>query len=214
MINYSTFDNTNDPLPPLAVSADIQPNARYVACIFATHDFEISLNGGPWATFKSRRDLLATQTITSLKVKNPDPVNNLVVDFVFSDGQVKINLQNVSVDNLPAIQNVDIQNWPVNPIQGTFVPEIFNTLTSLADVAIVAADPAVIVSVAVATKRETIIKNPSSNTASIRVGGATTAAAVGLELGTGESITLTGSMAIYVYSATAQNISICEVHKV
>ena len=214
-INYSTFDNASDPLGLGKVSADIYPNSRYIACVSASHDFLVSLNGGAWATFKSRRDLLSVMEITGLKVKNPHTVDDLVVDFVFTDGQVKLNLQTTTIDNFPAVQSTNIQNWPATPIDGVCTPEVFNTVVDVADVSIVTG-AAVILSVSRATKRKTIVKNKTSNVNSFRVGGATVTSLKGITLEPGDSFTFTGSMAVYAYNlgGGTEKLEILEVDNV
>ncbi|WP_339861286.1 hypothetical protein [Paremcibacter congregatus] len=213
MIKYSTFNNAADPLAPGKVYADIFPNARYMACVSASHDFLISLNGGAFATFKTRRDLLATKEITSLKIKNPHAVDDLVVDFVFSDGEVKINLQDVTVDNLPAVQDTNIQNWPLDPITGTFVPEILDGGASPPD-QIINAGTGAVISALRASKRQTMIYNPTVNTGNFRVGPGA-AGGAGILLEPGMSITLDGSMAISAYNEGASNeaLTVTELDK-
>lgn len=97
----------------------------------------------------------------------------------------------------------------------TFTPDILNTIQNPADVSILAGASG-LVSGGAATKRETIIKNPSSNSASFRIGGATVTAGAGVELEPGETIVLTGNTAIYAYNlhSASQSLSVTELHYV
>lgn len=64
-----------------------------------------------------------------------------------------------------------------------------------------------------ANRLSAIIANPATNTDPIRVGGAGVAAASGIELQPGDSITLATTAAIYAYNgkASAQNVEALEV---
>lgn len=95
----------------------------------------------------------------------------------------------------------------------TFTPDVLNTVQNPADVSIAAA-ASDLVSGGAATKRETIIKNPSSNPDSLRLGGSTVAAAAGFELEPGESIVVDGNQAIYAYNTggAPASVSVMEVH--
>lgn len=109
--------------------------------------------------------------------------------------------------------DLDADTATVTISSATFTPDVLNTIENLADVSILAG-ASDLVSAGAGTKRETIIKNPSSNTASFRVGGSTVAAGAGVELEPGETIVLTGNMAIYAYNlhSGAQSLSVTEVH--
>lgn len=96
--------------------------------------------------------------------------------------------------------------------QGTVTVTQPGTLTSKPDVS-VGAGAVVMVSAAAAGKRETLVTNLSTNTAMMRVGGATTGAASGTEIGPGQTATIAGSAAVSVYNsgAGAQTVAIVEV---
>lgn len=84
--------------------------------------------------------------------------------------------------------------------------------TDKADVAVPAVSTA-LVSAASASKRETLITNLASNTAPIRVGGATVAAGRGTQVGPGQTATMRGTGAVYVYNehSAAQSVGIVEI---
>lgn len=118
----------------------------------------------------------------------------VVATFVLGDGKTESDAAVVSIAG------------------ATFTPDILNTIAGVADVAI-GAGAAANVSVARATKRFTVIKNKSGNTDSFRIGGAAVAAAKGVELEPGESITVPGSMLIRAFNtgAGAQSLSVTEI---
>ena len=96
--------------------------------------------------------------------------------------------------------------------QGTVTVTQAGTLTSLPDVS-VASVTASVVSLFNAAKRETLVSNLTANTAVLRVGGATTGAASGMELGPGQTATISGSAAVSIYNpgAAAQSVGVVEV---
>lgn len=110
-------------------------------------------------------------------------------------------------------QPINIQNWPVDPIAGTFVPEVWNTILNPADKVLAAAAPTLI-SPARATKRLTTIKVSSGAGTSIRVGSVTVAASAGIEIEPGEAYDVSGDMAVYGYSVPGQTVSVTELDKV
>lgn len=89
----------------------------------------------------------------------------------------------------------------------TFTPDIINTIANPADVAVLTIS-AVLVSVARATKRQTIIKNPVGSANSVRIGSGSVAAAAGAELDPGEAVVMDGSMAITAYNAGGGTITL------
>lgn len=86
-----------------------------------------------------------------------------------------------------------------------------DTLAGVADVSLLAGVTTLIRAAdAVNTEREIIIKNLQANAATIRVAGASAAAALGHELAPSESITLNTKAAIYGYNpgGVAQSVSV------
>lgn len=89
-----------------------------------------------------------------------------------------------------------------------------NTFAGVADVALVAATATTILA-ADADRLTALIKNPSSNTASVRIGTTgSTGAAQGFELEPGESISIATTAAIVGYSVPAQSVSVSVVRDV
>lgn len=97
-------------------------------------------------------------------------------------------------------------------INATFQPG--NTLAGVADVALTAATATAILA-ADATRLTAMIKNPSSNTASVRIGTTgSTGAAQGFELEPGESISIATTAAIVGYSVPGESVSVSVVRNV
>lgn len=89
-----------------------------------------------------------------------------------------------------------------------------NTFEGSADVALAAATATQIIG-ADATRLGVLIKNPSSNTASVRIGGAATVgAAQGIELEPGESIPVATTAAVWGYSVPGESVSVSVVREV
>ena len=89
-----------------------------------------------------------------------------------------------------------------------------NTFEGVADVPLAAAAATLIIA-ADATRLGVIIKNPSSNTASVRVGGlASVGVAQGTELDPGESIPVATTAAVYGYSVPGETVSVSVVREV
>lgn len=89
-----------------------------------------------------------------------------------------------------------------------------NTFAGAADVALTAATATEIIA-ADATRLGVIIKNPSSNTASVRIGGAASVgAATGIELEPGESIPVATTAAVWGYSVPGESVSVSVVREV
>lgn len=97
-------------------------------------------------------------------------------------------------------------------LNATFSPG--NTFAGVADVALVAATATQILA-ADATRLTALIKNPSSNTASVRIGTTgSTGAAQGFELEPGESISIATTAAIVGYSVPGESVSVSVVRDV
>lgn len=97
-------------------------------------------------------------------------------------------------------------------VNSTFAPG--NTFAGVPDVAL-SAGVATLVRAADADALTVSIKNPSSNTASIRIGGAASVgAAQGKEIEPGESYDVSTTDAIWAYSAVAQSVSLSAVRDV
>lgn len=89
-----------------------------------------------------------------------------------------------------------------------------NTFAGAADVALTAATATEIIG-ADATRLGVIIKNPSSNTASVRIGGAASVgAATGIELEPGESMPVATTAAVWGYSVPGETVSVSVVREV
>lgn len=131
----------------------------------------------------------------------------------------------VEVTNLPIqLDRVMVNAWVDNdeftpiyvnileqpPISVSATVNQSNTITPLADVSLTAVTPTVIVAANV-NRKELLVKNPSSNAASIRIGSATVGAAKGFELEPGESTILTTTAAVYGYSAPGETVSVTEL---
>lgn len=85
-----------------------------------------------------------------------------------------------------------------------------STIDTVADVALTAA-VATLVLPADITRREALISNLIGNASNIRVGDVNTGAARGAQCGTGQTVTLNGTEAIYAFSATAQSVGVTTV---
>ena len=90
-------------------------------------------------------------------------------------------------------------------------------LETVADVSVVATNPAAIISAADANKREVIVRNLPTNFNTQRIGDSNTGAARGVPIKPGESITLTTSDAVYAYNtndgaAGNESLAIIESH--
>lgn len=89
-----------------------------------------------------------------------------------------------------------------------------NTFEGVADVALVAVTATQIIA-ADATRLGVIIKNPSSNTASVRIGASgSVGAAQGVELEPGESMPVATTAAVYGYSVPGESVSVSVVREV
>lgn len=89
-----------------------------------------------------------------------------------------------------------------------------NTFEGVADVALVAITATQIIA-ADATRLGVLIKNPSSNTASIRIGAnGSVGAAQGIELEPGESIPVATTAAVWGYSVPGESVSVSVVREV
>lgn len=89
-----------------------------------------------------------------------------------------------------------------------------NTFAGAADVALAAAAATLIIA-SDADRLGVLIKNPSSNAASVRIGGlASVGAAQGIELEPGESIPIATTDAIYGYSVPGESVSVSVVREV
>lgn len=89
-----------------------------------------------------------------------------------------------------------------------------NTFEGVADVPLTAATASKI-SNSDATQLGVIIKNPSSNTASVRIGGAASVgAAQGIEIEPGESIPIATTAEVWGYSAPGESVSVSVVREV
>ena len=163
----------------------------------ASGDFEFGLEPGNLVPGRVNDGL--EQPFDGIYLRNPTGAA-ITVDMRYGDEGVLL-IRRDTIE-FASSQPVDIQTLPVR-----------NTALDSAD-AVLAAAAATLISAARGTKRQTIIKNPSSAATSIRVGGATVAAAAGVELEPGETITIDGSMAVYGYSVPGQTVSLMEVDKV
>jgi len=120
--------------------------------------------------------------------------------------------------NVSVVNAVDIDDATPVRVEVTAQPPISvsatvnqsNTIQSPADVPLSAA-VATVISAANAARKELMIKSPSSNTASIRIGSATVAANKGFEIEPGESVILTTTAAVYGFSAPGESVSITEL---
>ena len=123
------------------------------------------------------------------------------------DGATVAVSNDVGIDDATPLR-VEVITQPVLSVSATV--NASNTIQCPADVALTAATATVIAAVNTARK-ELMIKNPSSNTASIRIGSITVAANKGFELEPGESTILTTTAAVYGFSVPGESISVTEL---
>jgi len=176
--------------------------------------FEFGLE--PNALIPGRKDDVIMRAFREIYVRNPG-ASSIDMEIRYGEDVVFSRDNSIAVSSLPGVafdgsQPVTISEWPADPIQGTFTPEVFDTLAQPGDVALPAA-AATQLSAGRATKRETIIKLASDAAASIRVGGSTVAAASGVLIEPGESIVISGSAAVYGYSVAGETVHVLEVDK-
>lgn len=142
-----------------------------------------------------------------------------VMRFIVGVEDVQISTIDGSAVSVPGgveVTNTVLNPVPINAIGATFTAANVglvsaDTFTGVADVSALAGVATQIAAAdAVNTEREIIIKNLNANTATMRIAGATAAAAIGHELAPGESITLNTMAAVYAFNpgAGAESLSV------
>lgn len=97
-----------------------------------------------------------------------------------------------------------------NNLSGTIGVVQPTTIDTVADVALGAAATTLVLA-ADPSRREALISNLIGNASAIRVGDVNAGAARGVQVGTGQTVTIAGTEAIYAYSATAQSVGVTTV---
>ena len=154
--------------------------------------FQIGFDEGPLNFAKSGHAgrLPAGDQFSSVRFKNTDGANPLVVTFAAGFGDL--------VDNETQLTGAVTVNVPVG-------------LSSTADVALAAAAKTLILAADIG-RVEALITNLAGNVATLRIGDVNAAAARGVELAPGQTITLETEGAIYAWNPGAiQSVAVIEV---
>lgn len=142
-----------------------------------------------------------------------------VMRFITGDEDVQIDTTDgaeVSVPGGVVVNNTALNPVPVDVLGAVLVASNVglaspDTFAGVADVSALAGVSTLVAAAdAVNTRREIIIKNLNANTITMRIAGATAAAALGHELAPGESITLDTMAAVYAFNpgGIAESLSV------
>lgn len=171
---------------------ELQVNGRYLYINDATGDVFVSLDNGSELQRGKKSNVANGEPFTRLRVRSAIAQT---VRLTVSEERQDEGRDDVAVTTTASIT-------PGNTFQGS------------ADVALVAVTATEIIA-ADATRLGVLIKNPSSNTASVRIGGAASVgAAQGIELEPGESIPIATTDAVYGYSVPGESVSVSVVREV
>ncbi len=166
------------------------------------------LNGRDTGIFRTFNAITITNTGVSAEVIE---IRVSTARIIASDDGGTVEVSNaVTLEDSTPIK-VEVTAQPA--INVTASVATANTIQSPLDVSLTAATASVI-SAANAARKELMIKNPSTNTASIRLGSATVAANKGFELAPGESVVLTTTAAVYGFSTPGESVSLSELEYV
>jgi len=155
-------------------------------------NFEIGFDEGPLNFAKSGHAgrLPPGDVFSSVRFKNTDGANSLVLTFAAGFGDL--------VDNETTISGAITLNVPVG-------------LSSAADVSLGAAAKTLILAANI-SRVEALITNLAANASTVRIGDVNAAAARGVELAPGQTITLETEGAIYAWNpGAAQSVGVIEV---
>lgn len=195
----------------IALNADqllrVDAAGQSMQILTATGSFEFGFTPGSLVT--GREDDLLTEPFSALYFRDTSgSANTIKIRY----GDNVVFGRSKSIDFGGVSQPIDIQNWPVDPITGTFTPEIYNQIVPKADVTVT--NVATLISAAAATKRLTLITVPADAAASVRIGDNTVDGTHGVEILPGTTVPVSGSVAVYGYASSDVDVSIAELSSV
>lgn len=185
---------------------DIPAAGNFIYCDTATR-IRVKAGNAIWE-LSSRQGVKVDETFDSVTVENISGVSE-EIKLRAGFGQLIVSGEGQAVEVTNAVSIDDAVPLKVK-INGE---EIANTITDAVDVTLTAA-VATVLAAANTGRKELLVKNPSSNTDTIRVGSGSVAASRGHPLEPGESIVLTVTAAVYGYCANAVSLSVTELEYV
>lgn len=193
-------------------SRDVQANGNYIQVDKGTKIEVVTDRGSRWTL--GEREGVSVSEFRAFSITNLG-ANGDMIQIRFGYGQIKTAQDGqavsivgaVSVDDSTPI-DVNITAQPAITVSATVNQS--NQISTAPDVSTVAAT-ATVIAAANAARKELMIKNPSSNAESVRIGGMNVAANRGFELEPGESTILTTTAAVYAYCSAVQPLSITEL---
>lgn len=165
---------------------------QYVLITAATDDVYVAFDDQAFIKWRKKSNINAGYIFSRVTIKS---LVAQTVEFVVSEEKQEEGRDDVAVTTTASIT-------PGNTFEG------------VADVALVAITATQIIA-ADSTRLGVIIKNPSTNTASVRIGASgSVGAAQGIELEPGESIPIATTAAVWGYSVPGQSVSVSVVREV